>query len=215
MNNDTLQIKPIIEGALLVAGEPLNLERLRDLFADLPTEERPSTSDLRAVLTAIANDCESRGVELKEIASGFCFQAKTEFVPWIKKLWQERPPRYTRALLETLAVIAYRQPATRAEIEDIRGVGVSSNIVKTLLEHEWIRIVGQRDVPGKPSLYATTRQFLDHFSLKSLEELPALIELPDLDAAAQQLEIPHCVAEMPAEIEAEVETAEQDVEAVA
>jgi segregation and condensation protein B len=181
------QLKPIIECALLTAGEPLNLERLRDLFRD--TEEHPSTSDLRNVITEIANDCEHRGVELQETASGFCFRAKTEFVPWIKKLWQERPPRYSRALLETLAIIAYRQPVTRAEIEDIRGVGVSSTIIKTLLEHEWIRIIGQREVPGRPSLYATTRQFLDHFNLKTLEELPQLMELPDLDAAAKQLEI--------------------------
>lgn len=183
---NTTKLKPIIECALLTAGEPLNLERLRDLFNEL--EERPTTSDLRAVLTELASDCEHRGVELQEIASGFCFRAKTEFVPWIKKLWQERPPRYSRALLETLAVIAYRQPVTRAEIEEIRGVSVSSNIVKTLLEHEWVRIIGQREIPGRPSLYATTRQFLDHFNLKNLEELPQLVELPDLDAAAEQLE---------------------------
>lgn len=179
------EIKPIIECALFASGEPLNLERLRDLFSE--QEERPTTSDLRAVLTEIASDCEQRGIELQEIASGFCFRAKTEFVPWIKKLWQERPPRYSRALLETLAVIAYRQPVTRAEIEDIRGVGVSSNIIKTLLEHEWVRIIGQREIPGRPSLYATTRQFLDHFNLKNLEELPQLMELPDLDVAANQL----------------------------
>jgi segregation and condensation protein B len=184
---NTEQLKPIIECALLTAGEPLNLERLRDLFQDV--EEHPSTSDLRNVILEIANDCEQRGIELQETASGFCFRAKTEFVPWIKKLWQERPPRYSRALLETLAIVAYRQPVTRAEIEEIRGVAVSSNIIKTLLDHEWIRVIGQREVPGRPSLFATTRQFLDHFSLKTLEELPQLTELPDLDAAAQQLEL--------------------------
>jgi segregation and condensation protein B len=186
MNNE--QLKPIIECAILTAGEPLSLQRLRDLFSDLSAEERPTTGDLRAVLEQIANDCEPRGITLKEIASGFCFQAKIDLMPWIKKIWQERPTRYSRALLETLAIIAYRQPVTRAEIEDIRGVAVSSNIVKTLLEHEWVQIVGQREVLGRPSLYATTRQFLDHFNLKSLEELPALMELQDLEAAADQLE---------------------------
>lgn len=183
------QLKPIVETALLTAGEPLSLQRLRDLFSDLSVEERPASSDLRAALAELADDYEHRGIELKEIASGFCFQAKAEYVPWVKKLWQERPLRYSRALLETLAIVAYRQPVTRAEIEDIRGVAVSTNIVKTLLDHEWIQIVGQREVPGRPSVYATTRQFLDHFNLKSLEELPALLELAEVDltAVTQQL----------------------------
>ena len=181
------QLKIIIESILLTAGEPVSLERLRNLFTDLSDEERPSTSDLRAALMALSDDCANRGVEIKEVASGFCFQAKSEVVPWIKKLWQERPPRYTNATLETLAIIAYRQPVTRAEIEDIRGVSVSSNIIKTLLDHEWVQVVGQREVPGRPSLYATTRYFLDHFNLKSLEELPPLGELVDLDAAGDQI----------------------------
>lgn len=184
---NTEQLKAIIESALLAAGEPLNLERLRNLFVDLPEEERPTTTTLRNVLSELASNCADRGIELKEIASGFCFQVKQEFAPWIKKLWEERPPRYSRALLETLAVIVYRQPVTRGEIEQIRGVAVSSNIVKTLLDHEWIKIVGQREVPGRPSLYATTREFLDHFNLRSLDELPPLAELQNLDAVAEQL----------------------------
>lgn len=183
------QLKPILECAIFTAGEPLSLQRLRDLFTELPADGRPTTSDLRAALMDIAKDCEARGIELQEIASGFCFQAKAEFAPWIRRLLNERPPRYTRALLETLAIIAYRQPVTRAEIEDIRGVAVSSNIIKTLLDHEWIHVVGQREVPGRPSVFATTRQFLDHFNLKTLEELPALMELQDLDAVANQLEL--------------------------
>jgi len=185
---NTEQMKPIIEAAILVAGEPVTLERLRDLFAELPKAEQPALEDLRAALAEIAVDCQSRAFELKEIASGFCFQAKTDLAPWMKKLWPEKPPRYTRALLETLAIIAYRQPVTRAEIEDIRGVGVSTNIVKTLLEHEWIRIAGQREVPGRPNLYATSKQFLDHFNLKSTDELPVLEEITNLDEAANKLE---------------------------
>lgn len=179
------QLKSILEAAILAAGEPVTFERLRHLFDE---NEQLSTDELRAALAELANDCANRGIELKEVASGFCFQAKAEFGQWIRRLWQEKPPRYSRAFLETLAVIAYRQPITRGEIEDIRGVAVSSNIIKILLEREWIHIVGQREVPGRPSLYATTKQFLDHFNMKTLEDLPALTELNDLDQAAAQLE---------------------------
>lgn len=181
------QIKLILEGAILAAGEPVSVEKLRDLFTE-EESERPTIAVLRESLNELAQDCHSRGIELKEVASGFCFQAKAEFSPWIKRLWQEAAPRYSRALLETLAVIAYRQPVTRGEIEDIRGVSVSSNIVKTLLEREWVKVVGQREVPGRPSLYATTKQFLDYFNLKNLEELPILQEPKDLEEAASQLE---------------------------
>lgn len=197
------QIKPIIEAAILAAGEPISFERLRHLFEET---ERPATGDLCAALAELANDCVGRGIELKEVASGFCFQAKTELSPWIKRLWQERPPRYSRAFMETLAVIAYRQPITRPEIEDIRGVAVSSNIIKTLLEREWVRIVGQREVPGRPSLFGTTRQFLDHFSLKSLDGLPVLSELSDLEQVANRLE-----EHMPVEVS--VVAAETDADA--
>jgi len=179
------KLKLIIEAAILAAGEPVSLERLRDLFDEA---ERPDKEQMRAALESIHAECELRGIELKEIATGFCFQAKTEFAPWVKRLWAERVPRYSRALWETLALIAYRQPITRAEIEDVRGVVVSSNIIKTLLENEWIQIVGQREVPGRPSLYATTKQFLDHFNLKNLEELPVLMEPQNIEEAAHQLE---------------------------
>lgn len=185
MTND--QLKPILEGALLAAGEPITIEKLRDLFDELGTEQ-PSLAALREALSELAADCEHRGIELKELASGFCFQAKAEFSSWIKRLWQEKAPKYSRALLETLAIIAYRQPITRAEIEDIRGVNVSSNIVKTLLDREWIRVVGQREVPGRPSVYATTKQFLDHFNLQSLEQLPVLPEPKDLTEIANHLQ---------------------------
>lgn len=181
------QIKAILESAILAAGEPVSVEKLRDLFLE-EEGERPTVVALREILTELAQDCHNRGIELKELASGFCFQAKIEFSPWVKRLWQEATPRYSRALLETLAVIAYRQPVTRGEIEDIRGVSVSTNIVKTLLDREWVKVVGQREIPGRPSLYATTKQFLDYFNLKSLEELPILEEPKDLEAVASQLE---------------------------
>lgn len=181
----TQQLKAILEAVILAAGEPVSFERLRHLFEE---HEKPGTDELRTALIELNRDCAERGVELKEVASGFCFQAKAELGQWVKRLWQEKPPRYSRALLETLAVIAYRQPITRAEIEAIRGVSVSSNTIKLLLEREWIRIVGQREVPGRPSLYATTRQFLDYFNLQTLEDLPALMEVSDLEQAAAQLE---------------------------
>lgn len=206
---ETEQLKLILEAAILAAGEPVSLERLRDLFDD---ENRPSKDDLRAALTAIQADYENRGVELKEVASGFCFQAKADFTPWVKRLWTERPTRYSRALLETLALIAYRQPITRGEIEDIRGVAVSTNIIKTLMENEWIESVGFREVPGRPSLYATTKQFLDHFNLKSLEELPVLIEPQNIEALTEQLENKVEVSE--AEV-GEITTPEVELEAEA
>lgn len=192
------QLKLIIEGAILAAGEPLTIDRLRELFLD-EGDECPSVADLKIVVTEMIQDCETRCVELKELASGFSYQVKPEYSKWVKRLWQEKAPRYSRALMETLAVMAYRQPVTRADIEDIRGVGVSSNIIKTLLEREWIKIVGQREIPGRPSVYATTKQFLDYFNLKSLEELPLLPEPKDLDQAALQLEqqlMPEQFAEM-------------------
>lgn len=166
----TEQLKTILEAALFALGHPLSVDRMLTLF---PENERPSVEDVRSSLKMLQDECETRGIELKELASGFCFQTKEALNPWLKNLWQEKPQRYSRAFLETLALIAYRQPITRGEIEGIRGVTVSSHIIKTLLEKEWIRIVGHRDLPGKPALFATTRQFLDHFNLKSLEELPS------------------------------------------
>lgn len=180
-----IQLKMFIEAALLASDQPLTIEQLKQLIDE---NERPDTQAMRNALNQLATDCENRGIELAEVASGFRFQIKALFNNRIGKLWQERPPRYSRALLETLALIAYRQPITRAEIEDIRGVVVSTHIIKTLLERDWVRVVGHRDVPGRPALYATTRQFLDYFNMKSLSELPTLTEIQNLDHLADQLE---------------------------
>ena len=152
-------------------------------------DEQPDSKELKLVMDSIAEDCADRGFELKEVASGFRFQVKQELSDWIAKLWEERPPRYTRALLETLALVAYRQPITRGDIEEIRGVGVSSNIVRTLLDREWIRVVGHRDVPGRPAMFATTKQFLDYFNLKSLQDLPPLSEIKDLAVADPEFDL--------------------------
>lgn len=172
------KIQSILEAALMVAGEPLTIAALQNLFAE---DERPSTAEVRTMLSSITARHEQTGIELKEVASGFRLQAKAELSPWLAKLWAERTPRYSRAFLETLAIIAYRQPITRAEIEEIRGVTVSSHIIKILLEREWIRVVGYRDLPGKPAILGTTKTFLDHFNLKSLTELPSLAEFRDLE----------------------------------
>jgi segregation and condensation protein B len=178
-------LKRIIEGALLAADEPLSLDRLERLFEE--GEGRPHRGALREALTSIAEDCEARGFELKEVGSGYRFQVRQDLAPWVGRLWEERPPRYSRAFLETLALIAYRQPITRAEIEDVRGVSVSSQIVKTLQDREWIRVVGHKETPGRPALYGTTRTFLDYFNLKSLDDLPSLAELRDLDQVHPEL----------------------------
>ncbi|MCB1855538.1 MAG: SMC-Scp complex subunit ScpB [Halieaceae bacterium] len=174
----------IIEGALLAAGKPLTVAQLADLFEE---HERPENNAIREALQDIAARCEGRGFELQEVASGFRFQVRQSLSPWVARLWHERPQKYSRALLETLALIAYRQPITRGEIEEIRGVAVSSNIIKTLHEREWVRVVGHRDVPGRPAMYATTRQFLDYFNLKTLDQLPALAELRDLETLNAEL----------------------------
>lgn len=174
----------IIEGALLAAGRPLTVAQLGELFDE---HERPENTAIREALTEAAARCEDRGFELKEVAGGFRFQVRQSLSPWIVRLWHERPQKYSRALLETLALVAYRQPITRGEIEEIRGVAVSTNIIKTLHEREWIRVVGHRDVPGRPAMYATTRQFLDYFNLKSLDQLPALAEIRDLESLTAEL----------------------------
>jgi segregation and condensation protein B len=183
---DEERLKQIVEAALLAAGRPLSLDQLQALF---PEPEEPGKKQLREVLTELSGDYQGRGIEITEVGSGFRIQVRAEFSPWVSKLWSERPPKYSRALLETLALIAYRQPITRGEIEDVRGVSVSSNIIKTLTEREWVRVVGHRDVPGKPALYATTREFLDYFNLKSLNELPTLAEIRDLDSINRELEL--------------------------
>ncbi|MCL6270935.1 SMC-Scp complex subunit ScpB [Sansalvadorimonas sp. 2012CJ34-2] len=169
----------------MAAGKPLTLEHLAGLFDE---NARPSKPVLKQAMADLAEMCADRGFELKEIASGWRFQVRQELAPWVGRLWDEKPQRYTRALLETLALIAYRQPITRGEIEDIRGVSVSTNIMRTLQEREWVRVVGHREVPGRPAMYATTRQFLDYFNLRNLDELPPLSELRDLDEMAKKLE---------------------------
>jgi len=183
---DLQQIKNIIEAALLAAGRPLRFDEMQTLFS---MAEAPDVDTLTAAVQALQDEYAVRGIELKEVGSGWRVQVKQDYAPWIALLWEERPARYSRALLETLALIAYRQPITRGEIEDIRGVAVSTNIVKTLQERDWVRVVGHRDVPGKPAMYATTRQFLDYFNLKTLDELPTLAELRDIDTISAGLEL--------------------------
>ena len=184
MNDVDNKVKMIIEGLLLAAGRPLPLASIAAVFNE---EERPENEELLGVLGRIDEECGDRGFELTKVASGYRFQVKQELAEWVGKLWEERPPRYTRALLETLALVAYRQPITRGDIEEIRGVAVSSNIIRTLLDREWIRVVGQRDVPGRPSMFATTKQFLDYFNLESLQQLPALSEIRDIDGGAKDI----------------------------
>ena len=173
------KLKQIIEAALMTSGGALKLEQLMSLFEG--DEDVPATDDVLKALHELMEECGERGVELKEVSSGFRYQARQELSQWVQRLWEEKPQRYSRALLETLALIAYRQPITRAEIEEVRGVSVSSTIIKTLQEREWVRVVGHRDVPGKPAMYATTKGFLDYFNLQSLDELPTLAEIRDID----------------------------------
>ena len=177
-------IKHIVEAAIFAADGPLDRDALLLLFDE---QERPEKADLSRTLEQISEDYAERGIELKEVASGFRFQVRKDLGPWVSRLWQEKPPRYSRAILETLALVAYRQPIKRGEIEEIRGVSVSSHIIKSLLERSWVRVVGHRDVPGRPAMFATTRQFLDYFDLKSLEDLPPLSEIKDLDKLNEEL----------------------------
>ena len=208
------KVKMIVEGLLLAAGRPLTLDNIIQVFSK---EEQPDRKELIAVMDSIAEECDGRGFELKEVASGYRFQVKQELSEWVAKLWEERPPRYTRALLETLALVAYRQPITRGDIEEIRGVGVSSNIIRTLLDREWIRVVGHRDVPGRPAMFATTKQFLDYFNLKSLQDLPPLSEIKDLAEDAPEFDLEDDLAgqrilELPEEVvdENSIELSESD-----
>ncbi len=174
---DIDKVKQIVEAALLAADEPLTVERFVKLFkrGELGAEE--GRKAVREALMRLTDEAEGRGYELKRVASGFRYQVRQELSPWVSRLWEEKPPRYSRALLETLALVAYKQPVTRGDIEQVRGVSVSPNIMRTLLERSWIRVVGQREVPGRPNLYATTRAFLDYFNLTSLEQLPPLAEI--------------------------------------
>ena len=179
-------IKRIVEGALLAAAQPLSVAQLSALF---PEDAPAPAGAIEQALHALGEESPQRGVELVEVASGFRFQVRAEIQPWVSRLWTERQTRYSRALLETLALVAYRQPITRGEIEQIRGVAVSSNIIRTLEEREWVRVVGHRDVPGKPALYGTTRSFLDYFGLKSLDQLPPLSELREIPELEPQLQL--------------------------
>ena len=190
--SELTELKRIIEGAILASESPLTIDNLESLFI----VESPTRSEIRDAIAEIEADCESRGFELKKVATGYRFQVKEKYSEWVSRLWEERAPRYTRALLETLALIAYKQPITRGDIEEIRGVAVSTNIIRTLLEREWVRVVGHRDVPGRPAMYATTKHFLDYFNVASLEELPTLQEIKDIAAEEASLAIEEPLIEM-------------------
>jgi segregation and condensation protein B len=200
---DSLPLKQIIEGAILAAEAPLSIDQLMRLFEG----DEPERVDVRDVLQEIEQECEGRGFELKQVASGYRFQVRSSYGEWVSRLWKEKPPRYSRALLETLALIAYKQPITRGDVEEIRGVAVSTNIIRTLLERDWVRIVGHRDVPGHPALYATTKNFLDYFNLRNLDELPGLAEIKDLTQANEELDMEDDLIELPS-LEVDVEEEE-------
>ena len=201
---DEQYIKNVVEAGLLAAGRALGLEELAALFGET---DRPGAAAIRASLAALEHDYAARALELKETASGVRIQVRREFATEVSRLWPERPQRYSRALLETLALIAYRQPLTRAEIEAVRGVAVNSNIIGTLLERNWVRVVGHRELPGRPELLGTTREFLDYFGLRSLDELPPLAELRGLDEIDPQFMLP-----VGPEAEGAAEAAEQEPE---
>ena len=168
-----------------MSEQPLSVDQLMQLFE----KDSPERASVRAALKEIDEECAQRGYELRQVASGYRFQVKSDYAEWVSRLWKEKPPRYSRALLETLALVAYKQPITRGDIEEIRGVAVSTNIMRTLIERDWVRVVGHRDVPGHPALYATTRTFLDYFNLRSLDELPSLSEIRELTAGMEELEM--------------------------
>ncbi|WP_246128587.1 SMC-Scp complex subunit ScpB [Pleionea sediminis] len=206
------KLQNLLEAAIMVYGKPMSIDKMLLMFEE---DKRPTTGEVQEALNALNDSYEDRGIELKQVASGFRFQARQDYAEWIARLWEEKAPRYSRALLETLALIAYRQPITRSEIEEVRGVAVSSHIIKTLLEREWIRVVGHRDVPGRPALYATTKDFLDYFNLKSLEELPTLSEIRDLDKINAELELEEKGDEQSDDVEHSTETSdatEKDVQ---
>lgn len=182
-------LKNIIEAALLTASGPLPIVKLQTLFAELDVDEQPDKDKIQACLDELIHDYTGRGIELRQVSSGYRIQARQDMGLWLNRLNEERPSRYSRALLETLALVAYRQPITRAGVEDIRGVSVSTSIMKTLIEREWIRIVGHRDVPGRPALYGTTKIFLDYFNLQNLGELPPLAEMRSIDEIQREFEL--------------------------
>lgn len=205
--SDPRDLASLLEALLLASGKPMSLERMAELFDEV---ERPAPSLLRKALAVLEKSCKDRAFELKEVASGYRLQVRERFSPWVGRLWEERPQRYSRALLETLVLIAYRQPITRGEIEDVRGVAVNSQIVKTLLEREWVRVVGHRDVPGRPAMFATTRQFLDHFNLKSLDELPPLAVLREMEPEPLPVDVEE--APVPAALQARADLEQEPEE---
>ena len=204
------ELKNILQAVMMASSSAMTMDKLLSVF---PDNAQPERDEIRNALKAIEEDCSDKSFELKQVSSGYRFQVKKDYSEYVSRLWEERPARYSRALLETLSLVAYRQPITRAEIEAVRGVSVSSTIMKTLLERDWVRVVGHRDVPGKPAIYATTKTFLDYFNLKSLEDLPPLAELRDLDKINEELELRY--PDMPkAETEDEAESDEEDTAAV-
>lgn len=184
---DALEMKYFIESALLAAGRPLNVSQLQNLFDG---RMAPDKQEIRQAIAELVEEYEPRGITIAEVASGFRVQVKSAMADQLHKLWEERPPRYSRALFETLALIAYRQPITRGEIEEVRGVSVSANIVRTLMERDWVRVVGHRDVPGRPEMFGTTKLFLDYFGLRKLDDLPPLADLSDWESLRVQLNLP-------------------------
>lgn len=209
MSYEPEKLQQIVEGALLAAGEALSIDKILALFEE---NEAPEKDEIKNALLAIQENCKGRGFVLMEVASGWRFQVKEELATWVNRLWEEKPQKYSRALLETLALVAYRQPLTRGDIEEVRGVAVSSHIIKTLSEREWIKVVGHRDVPGRPALYATTRQFLDYFNLKSLDELPSLGELRDIDELNASLDFDGIVEEFEAKVADEREETDGSID---
>jgi len=193
------EIKHFIEAALLAAGRPLNIDQLKGLFDG---RTAPEKAEIRQAIATLNEEYEERGIVVSEVASGFRMQVKAGMADRLHKLWEDRPPRYSRALFETLALIAYRQPITRGDIEEIRGVSVSSNIIRQLLERDWVRVVGHRDVPGRPAMFGTTKGFLDYFSLKKLDDLPPLADLADWENLRVQLNLP--------EVEDQLETGTEE-----
>ena len=184
---DDKEVKYLIEAALLAAGRPLSVEQLQSLFDGRATPEK---SQIRQAVSNLLEEYEDRGITITEVASGYRVQVKSEMAERLQKLWEDRSPRYSRALFETLALIAYRQPMTRGDIEEIRGVSVSTNIIRSLLERDWIRVLGHRDVPGRPAMFGTTKVFLDYFGLKKLDDLPPLADLADWESLRVQLNLP-------------------------
>jgi len=219
---DPLKIKQIVEAALVCADAPMTLDTLVSLFREDEIEGGLLDKELvRSALDALAVDCEDRGIELKKVASGYRLQVKQEFSAWVGRMWEDKPPRYTRALLETLSLVAYKQPVTRGDIEQVRGVAVSTSIMRTLIERNWVRVVGHREVPGRPAMYGTTKAFLDYFNLKTLAELPTLADIRDLTEPLIELEDgnyqPRPSLSLPSDLELDesglevnLETAEQE-----